>query len=119
MRLLLALLLFLAPTPPNATLQAELTQYGVTFTVSTTAPASFYAQIDTEGGAIVQGNRIYLFDLDADQTFAKTVSAARGVADGVVIVRVWASNNAPVLEQRVPMPARADVLHVYVPLFSH
>jgi hypothetical protein len=119
MRLLLAFLLFFAPLPPSTTLQASLTEFGVTFAVYTTAPASFYVQIDTEGGAIVQGDTIYLFDLDADQTFAKTVPAARGITPGAVIVRVWISNDATVIEQRVEMPARAGVSHVYVPFALH
>lgn len=119
MRVVLAFLLLFAPTPPSTTLQASLTEYGITFAVHTTAPGSFYVQIDSEGGALVQGDTIYLFDLDADQTFARTVPAARGITPGSVIVRVWDNTSTTPTEQRVEMPARAGVQRVYGLIVLH
>lgn len=118
MRLLLAFLLLLAPTP-GTTIQGDHVPDGVLFTVQTDAPRSFYAQIDVDGGASVDGPTIFLFSLNAGESFAKTIHAIPGVVPGGVTMRVWTSDNAPVIALRVAIPARAGVQHVYVPFALH
>lgn len=110
MRLLLALLLSVTLAPDNQ----------LTFTVQTDIPRSFYVELDTTGGATVQGPSFYLFSLKPGETFGRTITAVGGLTPGTVRVRVWASDGgeAPVAEQTVNVAAR-PAQRLYVPLLLH
>jgi hypothetical protein len=71
--------------------------------------------------AVHRANRrtAFLFSLNAGESFAKTIHAIPGVVPGGVTMRVWTSDDAPVIALRVSIPARAGVQHVYVPFALH
>lgn len=111
MRFVLALLLSALLLPPGVTLDASMTEYGLTFTVRTDTARHVYVQLDPADGATIQDPIIYEFDLGANQGFSRTVQVH---SPGSVNVRVWVSDGGtgPAAESRVFLPAH----RTYLPL---
>jgi hypothetical protein len=120
MRLLLALLLFLAPTPLVQPSKA------IAFPMVCCSPCkptrrdrSTHRLMWTAARVWMGRTGSFLFSLNAGESFAKTIHAIPGVVPGGVTMRVWTSDDAPVIALRVSIPARAGVQHVYVPFALH
>src|SRR5512138_2343428 len=111
MKLLTIILLLSALLPSGVTLDAGMTEYGLTFTVRSDTARHVYVQLDPADGATVQDPIIYEFDLGAGDAFGRTVQVH---GPGSVNVRVWVSDGgeAPATEARVSLPAH----RTYLPL---